>query len=124
MNKNGVFEFGILQEGSIFGDISLLLNIPNSFSYFFNKNNSKPLLLLKIKQRDFVSLCKQHPYTEEKLRELAKKRQMMFYNYKMTVYLKCMKRIIKNPKILYQQNAKNQNMLEKIQLFQTLDCKI
>jgi hypothetical protein len=57
MNKSCQFKFCTLEEGSVFGDISLLLNIPNYFSYFFNPLKSKTLILLEILQKDFVSIC-------------------------------------------------------------------
>jgi hypothetical protein len=36
MNKAGLFNYGILGQGSYFGDISLFLDEPNQFSYFYN----------------------------------------------------------------------------------------
>jgi signal-transduction protein with cAMP-binding, CBS, and nucleotidyltransferase domain len=36
MSKDGMYQYGILNEGSYFGDISTLLNQPNYFSYFYN----------------------------------------------------------------------------------------
>ena len=41
MNKEGLYEYGILQDGSYFGDISLLLNEENdySFQYFSSMRN-------------------------------------------------------------------------------------
>ena len=43
MNKQGVYDYSSLEEGSYFGDISLLLNEPNKFSYFWNEFLEKPL---------------------------------------------------------------------------------
>lgn len=36
MSKCGLFEYSILSEGSMFGDISLLLNETNQFSYYYD----------------------------------------------------------------------------------------
>ena len=39
MDKNTKYEYGVLNEGSYFGDISLLLNEPNQFCYVFNERD-------------------------------------------------------------------------------------
>lgn len=36
MDKNGLYEYGNLKAGSYFGDISILLDQPEEFSYFYN----------------------------------------------------------------------------------------
>ena len=36
MDKNGLYEYGIIHEGSYFGEISLLLDEPNEYSYCYN----------------------------------------------------------------------------------------
>ena len=36
MNKEGLFNYGILRQGSYFGDVSILLDIPNQCSYYYN----------------------------------------------------------------------------------------
>jgi hypothetical protein len=43
MNKEGLFIYGILEEGSYFGDNSLLLDQPNQFSYFYNPHAPDPV---------------------------------------------------------------------------------
>lgn len=48
MDKRGLFDYGVLEEGSYFGDISALLNEPNEYSYFRNQFCEKPLQLLSI----------------------------------------------------------------------------
>lgn len=48
MNKDGQYEYGILDEGSYFGDISLLLGEENEYSYFYNPFSEKPINLLQI----------------------------------------------------------------------------
>ena len=36
MDQSGMYDYGILKAGSYFGDISILLNKPNKYSYFYN----------------------------------------------------------------------------------------
>ena len=36
MDKNGLYEYGIIHEGSYFGDISVIFDEPNEYSYCFN----------------------------------------------------------------------------------------
>ena len=57
MNKDGQYEYGVLNEGSYFGDISLLLNEVNEFSYFYNPYSEKALNLLKIEGKTFLKIC-------------------------------------------------------------------
>ena len=48
MNKDGLYDYGMLSEGSYFGDLSLLLNEPEEFSYLFNPYQDKPIMFLAI----------------------------------------------------------------------------
>jgi len=48
MNKDGLFDYGIIGEGGYFGDISVLLDEPENFSYFFNPYSGKPTLMLSL----------------------------------------------------------------------------
>ena len=43
MNKECTYEYGQISEGSYFGDISILLREPNSFSYVSNDLENIPL---------------------------------------------------------------------------------
>ena len=43
MNKHGVYDYCSLNDGSYFGEISLLLNEPNKYSYFWNQFQEQPL---------------------------------------------------------------------------------
>ena len=36
MEAIGLYNYGILKKGSYFGDISILLNKPNEFSYLYD----------------------------------------------------------------------------------------
>lgn len=43
MNKECIYDYGNLEEGSYFGDISILLNQPNNISYVSNDFDPTPL---------------------------------------------------------------------------------
>ena len=42
-----MYEYGILHEGSYFGDISILTNQPNEFSYYNNNDSDIAMLTLE-----------------------------------------------------------------------------
>lgn len=48
MSKDGRFDYGVLSEGSYFGDISVLLKQPSQFSYFFDPFQERPVMMLSI----------------------------------------------------------------------------
>lgn len=80
MSKDGFCDYGILYEGSYFGDISVLLNQPNQFSYFYNpfqengpnKMMPRAIRLLSIDKDVFKEVCKAHPIPFQKLVMRAK----------------------------------------------------
>ena len=43
MNKECVYNYGTIQDGSYFGEISILLKEPNGFSYVSNNYDPTPL---------------------------------------------------------------------------------
>jgi len=53
MDANGQYQYGILGEGSYFGDISAMLNEPNEFSYLYNPY-IKQVDVLKIELVDWL----------------------------------------------------------------------
>ena len=57
MNKSGMYDYGVIQEGSYFGDISILLNEPSDYSYMYNPYSNKPILMLSITSDKFLKLC-------------------------------------------------------------------
>jgi hypothetical protein len=65
MNKNGLYEYGILGEGSYFGDISLLLKQKEEFSYFYNPYLSKAIIMLIVNAKEFIKICDKHPLSRE-----------------------------------------------------------
>ena len=48
MNKEGLYEYGILPDGSYFGDISILFDEPNEYSYFYNPSAEIPIQMLSV----------------------------------------------------------------------------
>ena len=49
MNKEGMYEYGLIQEGGYFGDISVLLNRTNEYGYYYNPHTDKPVILLALR---------------------------------------------------------------------------
>jgi hypothetical protein len=97
MNKNGIYEYGIIHECGYFGDISILLNQPSEYAYYNNHDSDIAMLCLDAKS--FLAICNQHPYSRDLLKERAKQRRKMFENYKTKVLLKMMKTVVKFPHI-------------------------
>lgn len=97
MSKDGLLHYGTLLEGSYFGDISILLNEPNQFSYYYDPFMARPVILLSIEKAVFKSICSYHTIPHEILRQKAEERQKLFVNYKMIRILGCMKTVKKNP---------------------------
>ena len=90
MDKDCLFEYGTLSEGSIFGDISLLTNEPNNYSYFFNTINDKHLFVLTLDSLEFAKICDDFPFSKEILKQRALKKRTTFESYKMITLLKYM----------------------------------
>jgi CRP-like cAMP-binding protein len=67
MNCNGLYEYGILSDGSYFGDISLLLDQNEEFSYFYNPKTKKPITMLTIEDDKFLEICGKYPISKEAL---------------------------------------------------------
>lgn len=97
-----MYDYGLIKGGSFFGDISLLLNKPNEYSFFYNPHQEKPLQMLKLSAEQFLNICKKYPVEHEIWVERAKKRSEFINNYKILNLLKFMKSIIKNPKLIKQ----------------------
>lgn len=96
MNNECTYEYGILSKGSYFGDISILLNNPNFYSYAYNDLQPIPLQLLSISSENFLSICDQFSFSKDVMTLKAKKREEKFNNYKTLKLLKYMKTLIKN----------------------------
>lgn len=65
MDKEGLYHYGILEDGAMFGEISLLTNEPEEFSYFYDKFSTKAIQLLTLPAKKFTDICKEYPYSRE-----------------------------------------------------------
>ena len=74
MSKDGQYKYCTLSEGSYFGEISLLLDEPNEYSYYFNPND-KSVNLLAINGLSFLKVCENHLLSKELLIKHAKQRK-------------------------------------------------
>ena len=100
MSKDGTFHYGTLLEGSYFGDISILLDQPNQFSYYYDPFNARPVLMLSIDRDAFLDICNKHPIPHEHLISAAKERQKLFVSYRVLKLIGYMKTIRKNPVLI------------------------
>lgn len=99
MNSDAMYEYGVLQEGNYFGDISILLDQPSNYSYCYNPHNEKALMMMSMTAQNFLELCDRYQLAKHILTERAQKRSEMFENYKSIMLIKYMKVIVKNPNI-------------------------
>jgi hypothetical protein len=113
MDAKGHYQYGILGEGSYFGDISAMLGRPNEFSYLYNPFG-KQIDVLEISTENWMRICKDHKLAEERFKKRAIRRQDMFQRYKSKILLGYMQTIIKKPSILNIEvdDADNRDSLE------------
>jgi CRP-like cAMP-binding protein len=109
MNKQGLYEYGTLGAGSYFGDISVLQDKPNTFSYFYNPQGDSHVILLSVKREAFREIIDTHPLAKDILTRNAEKRLLIFEEYKSLVLLKYMKHIVKNPFLVNQRAYTRKN---------------
>lgn len=72
-----------------------MLDVPNEFSYLYNPDADKPLLMLTIPSEKFKNLVNRFPAVKETLRDRALKRLDIFRNYRQIVLIRYMKTILK-----------------------------
>lgn len=109
MDKEGMYDYGVIGKGGYFGDISILLEKPNAFSYMYDPDESRePLMLYKIDKVDVLSIFEKYPLERSIFMDRAKKRMEFFDNYKSETLLSFMKGIVKNPSVV-RQNQKHLN---------------
>ena len=65
MDKKGILEFGVLSEGSCFGDISIVTGEVNEFSYFYDNHSEVPLQLLSVDAEDFKNILLHFPLANQ-----------------------------------------------------------
>lgn len=90
-DKTKKFVYGKLEKGSCFGDISLLTNEPNKFSYIFNEIDDQNLYLLSIDSLQFMNICQNEPLSLDTMTERAISKNITFESYKKLVILSLMK---------------------------------
>ena len=101
MDKAGMYDYGIIGKGSYFGDISILLQQPNAFSYMFdNDEEADVLMLYRLPAAKLRSIFERFPLERQIWMERAKRRLEYFENFKAETLLKFMKGIVKNPRII------------------------
>ena len=88
MDRSGVHEYGVLSPGGCFGDISLLLNKPNEFSYFYDNHTTEAIQLLTIDAQKFLELTEKFPLSKMIFVNRAKERNENFRNFKMHSLIK------------------------------------
>jgi hypothetical protein len=86
-----MYEYAVLGKGSYFGDISILLNQPNLYSYAFNDFQPVSLQLLTISSAEFLQICDDYKFSKDVMTLKAQKRAEKFNNYKTLKLLKYMK---------------------------------
>jgi len=87
-----MLDYGILHEGSYFGDISIILDEPNEYSYQFDPYLiEKPLQLLSIESKTFLQILEKYPLSKEVFLKRATRRKQQFASYKTLEILKMMK---------------------------------
>ena len=122
MNKEGIIEYGILGEGSYFGDLSFFFNEPNEFAYYLNPFKDKAFEYLSIETSKFNDILKSYTLAQNVFQSRADNRKNMFRSYKTIALLK----IMKAAKSLSQQMIiKNKSkLLEKVKLMHKIENKL
>lgn len=102
MDHTGMYDYGVVQKGSYFGDVSVILRKPNEFAYFYDPNLAikKPLSLFRVEANIFRGLLDKYPLEKDIWTERAKKREEFFSSYKTLALVKMMKSIVKNPSLI------------------------
>lgn len=71
MDMAGMYDYGVISKGSYFGDINILLDRTNPFSYFYNPFQTSALQLLKIPRKAFIDICNKYPLEKDLLVQTA-----------------------------------------------------
>ena len=102
MDKAGMYDYGVIGKGSYFGDISILLQQPNAFSYMYENDEEETdmLMLYRLPAATLRKLFEKFPLERQNWMARAKRRLEFFENFKAETLLKFMKGIIKNPRII------------------------
>jgi hypothetical protein len=71
MNKEGIIEYGILSEGSYFGDLSFFFNEPNEFAYYLDPFKDKAFEYLSIETSKFNSILESYTLAKHEFKSRA-----------------------------------------------------
>jgi len=77
MDSTGKFKYTTLSEESFFGEMSLLLNEPNQYSYFYDPYD-RPVTAIYISRDDFEKICSENQSDAGFLKKIAIKRKKQF----------------------------------------------
>ena len=89
------FEYGVLYNGSILGEMSLFFDEPNQFCYAYNLyQTGLPIQCLAVDSQEFMRICRKYPLTFEKLLHQAYRRKKVFEKYRTICLLTLMKGVI------------------------------
>ena len=100
MDTFGLYDYALVETGSYFGELSIILERPNEYSYFYDPYQTRPLQMLRITSEMFVKILNKYPLEREIWIERAKKRKEMLDSFKNITLLKFMKSIIKKPDLV------------------------
>lgn len=91
MDPSGMIEYARLSEGSYFGDISILNDLPNYFSYYVDPFDNKPLELLEVDKQSFLKLLDWYPLAKHSFKKRLVNREKIFNSYKIMTLLKILR---------------------------------
>jgi hypothetical protein len=94
MDSKGKFSYTIIGEDSLIGEMSLLMNKPNQFSYFFDPYE-KPVSVLFIPAEVFIEICDNNRGDAAFLKKIALNRHKQFNIFKNRRILSYMKTLLK-----------------------------
>ena len=100
LDKDCVHEYGRLHDGSYFGEISTLLDEPNSFSYGYNPFDDRSVQCLALNCDVFLKICRQYPLSYEVMLRRAWNRKKMFENFKSYTLISIVKKLMDKPDII------------------------
>lgn len=124
MDSQCIFEYGLLREGSYFGDVSVLFEQPSIYSYAYNPLQDEPIQCLSISKDKFLQICRSYPICYEHLLNRAYKRKNAFTNYKLIYLISLMKRIKQNYFKFVRKKVHKMSMQERIEFFLSLETRI
>lgn len=124
MDKNGIYEYGIIHEGSYFGDISAIFDEPNEYSFCYNPYSERSIQLLAIDADDFIKICRSYPCSFEVVLQRAYNKKFIYQSYKSIILLSFMKQLQKQPPFLRRKLLEGKTIQERIKTMISNDIKL